>query len=385
MPGARSAAPASARVVGNALVTAAHLATTAAVYVLHWIQAAPSHPSFTECSYGGDMTQETPPGWYPDPGQTSDGPAAERWWDGKAWTERTRPAGSAAAWGPPEQVASPGDAGPYPSYPPYPAGPPGGPRRGRTGIAVAAAVVVLASIGVGVYALADSGNGDGGTSNSQGPGGQGGPGGTGGRGGPFGGDGGGDGGSEGASPSPRGSEAPRIESGSVTDSIDGISLPVPDDWYGQEIQVGASVTSNDSYACPGDTSEKCTKGGAYSAPALALGTKGSTAEAVAKADIGANAEQSYGGKTYGSITSHDVLESGAVTVAGQKGYRVRWKAVTSKGSDGYVESLAFPSPANPQQIVVVRFGVDVEEGQTVIDDITKGIKVSTGGGSGQHV
>jgi hypothetical protein len=350
----------------------------------------PSHPSFTEASYGGGMTQETPPGWYPDPGQTSDGPATERWWDGKAWTERTRPAGAAAAWGPPEQVASPGDPGEYPAhtaYPAYPAQPPAGSRRGRMGIAVAVAVVVLASIGVGVYALADNGNGNGGTADSQGPGGQGGPGGTGGQGGPFGGNGGsgGSGGSGGASPSPQESEAPKIESGSVTDSIDGISLPIPDDWYGQEISVGASVTSNDSYACPGDTSEKCTKGGAYSAPALALGTKGSTAEQIAKADIQVNAEQSYGGKTYGSITSHDVLASEAVTVAGQKGYKVRWKAVTSKGSDGYVESLAFPSPANPQQIVVVRFGVDVEEGQTVIDDITKGIKVSTGGGSGQDV
>lgn len=323
------------------------------------------------------------PGWYPDPGQTSDSPAAERWWDGKAWTEQTRPAGSAAAWGPPEQVASPGQ---YPAIPPYPAQPPSGSRRGRTGIvvAVAAAAVVLASIGVGVYALADSGNGNDDSATSQGPGG---PGGTGGQGGPFGGNGGsgGSGGGGGASPSPQGSEPPKIKSGSVTDSIDGISLPVPDDWYGQELQVGASVTSNDSYACPGDTSEKCTKGGAYSAPALALRTKGATAEAVAKADIQANAEQSYGGKTYGSITSHDVLASKAVTVAGQKGYLVRWKAVTSKGSDGYVESLAFPSPANPQQIVVVRFGVDVEEGQGVIDDITKGIKVSTGGGSGQGV
>ncbi|MEU1475255.1 DUF2510 domain-containing protein [Streptomyces sp. NPDC005760] len=333
------------------------------------------------------MTQETPPGWYPDPGQTSDGPASERWWDGRAWTERTRPAGSAAAWGPPEQVASPGDAGVYPAYPPYPAQPPTGSRRGRTGIAVAVAVVVLASIGVGVYALTHSGNGNGDTATSQGPGG---PGGTGGQGGPFGGNGGpggngGSGGSGGPSPSPRGSEAPRIESGAVTDSIDGISLPIPDGWYGQEVPAGASVTSNDSYPCPGDTTKTCTKGGAYSAPALALRTKGSTPEQIAKADIAANAEQSYGGKTYGAITSHDVLESEAVTVAGQKGYRVRWQAVTSKGSDGYVESLAFPSPANPRQIVVVRFGVDVAEGQSVIDDITKGIKVSTGGGSGQGV
>ncbi|MEU6353288.1 DUF2510 domain-containing protein [Streptomyces sp. NPDC047072] len=339
------------------------------------------------------MTQVTPPGWYPDPGQKSDGPATERWWDGKVWTEQTRPAGSAAAWGPPEQVASAGEA--YPAYPAYPAQPPAAPRRGiRTGIAVAAAVVVLASIGVGVYALADNDSGSGNTANSQGPGGQGGPfggnggsGGSSGQGGPFGGNGGsgGSGGSGGASPSPQGSEAPKIESGSVTDSLDGISLPIPSGWYGQEISVGAQVTSNDSYQCPGDTSQTCTKGGAYSAPAQALGTAGSTAEAVAKADISANAEESYGGKTYGSITSHDVLASKAVTVAGQKGYLVRWKAVTSKGSDGYVQSLAFPAPANPQQIVVVRFGVDVGEKQSVIDEITSGIKVASGGGSGQGV
>ncbi|CAM5246879.1 hypothetical protein SALBM311S_12579 [Streptomyces alboniger] len=170
----------------------------------------------------------------------------------------------------------------------------------------------------------------------------------------------------------------------MTDAIDGISLPIPDGWYGQEISVGAQLTSKDSYDCPGDTSQKCTKGGAYSAPALALGTKGATAEEVAKADISANAKESYG-SGYGEITSHDVLASKVVTVAGQKGYLVRWKAVTSKGSDGYVQSLAFPSPANAQQIVVVRFGVDVEEKQSVLDDVTKGIKVSKGGGNGQDV
>ncbi|MCF1592939.1 hypothetical protein L0P92_05045, partial [Streptomyces muensis] len=139
-----------------------------------------------------------------------------------------------------------------------------------------------------------------------------------------------------------------------------------------------------TYKCPSDTSQTCMKGGAYSAPALALRTKGDTAEEVAKADIEANAEESYG-KGYGEIASHDVLASKAVTVAGQKGYLVRWKAVTSKGSDGYVESLAFPSPVNERQIVVVRFGVDVSEGQAVLDEIAKGIKVATGGGNGQDV
>ncbi|MGW1957527.1 DUF2510 domain-containing protein [Streptomyces sp. NPDC001920] len=336
------------------------------------------------------MTQVTPPGWYPDPGRKSDGPPTERWWDGKAWTDQVRPAGSAAAWAPPQppapgapvgQPTAPGAPAAYPGYPVHP-GYPGqvqsGGRRGlRTGIAVGVAAVVLASIGVGVYALtADGGSGGGGAeSQRRGPGGPGGP---------FGDPGGGGGGDGGRSPSPDGSAAPRVESGAVTDSVNGISLPVPDGWYGEKINWGAQVSSDDTYKCPDGTSDRCTKGGAFSAPALALGTKGDTAEEIAKADISENAEQSYG-KGYGEITSHQVLASKAVTVAGQKGYMVRWKAVTSKGADGYVESLAFPSPVNEQQLVVVRFGVDVDEGQAVLDEITKGIKVSTGGGDGQEV
>ncbi|OMI85782.1 hypothetical protein BSZ07_32960 [Streptomyces sp. M1013] len=343
------------------------------------------------------MTQATPPGWYPDPGQKNDGPATERWWDGTAWTDQVRPAGAEAAGAPPAQPpAQPAfapsvqdtAAGPYPVHPGYPGVPAQPPsarrRRLRTGIAVAAAVAVLAGIGGGVYALTDGGSGgdDAGTAQQD----------RGDRKDPFGDSGGGNGGGEdGRSPapdSPEQSEPPTIDSGSVTDAVSGISLPIPDGWSGQELQVGASVTSDDSYKCPGDTSKTCTKGGAYSAPAMVLGTKGGTAEEVAKADIEANAEESYGGKSYGEITSHDELLSKAVTVAGQKGYLVRWKAVTAKGSDGYVESLAFPSPADPERIVVVRFGVDTDQEQTVLDEIAKGIEVDTsggGGGDGQDV
>ncbi|MFD7276790.1 DUF2510 domain-containing protein [Streptomyces sp. NPDC059862] len=326
------------------------------------------------------MTQETPPGWYPDPGQTSDGPATERWWDGRAWTDRTRPAGSAAAWGPPAGPPA-ADAYPtqpgYPGYPGYPAQPPAAPRRGlRTGIAVTVAAVVLASIGVGVYALTkDDGGGASRADSQQGPGGSGpsdGP-----SGGPFG---------DGQSPGPDESRAPEVEGGgTVSDAVNGISLPVPEGWTGQAFSVGAQLTSDDTYECPGDTSKSCTKGGAYSAPAEVLGTEGSTPEEVAKADIAANAEESYGGTTYGEITSHEVLASKAVTVAGQKGYLVRWKAITSKGADGYVESLAFPSPADSGRLVVVRFGVDADQKVSVIDEITKGIEESSGGGNGQNV
>ncbi|MEU9189314.1 DUF2510 domain-containing protein [Streptomyces sp. NPDC048484] len=335
------------------------------------------------------MTQATPPGWYPDPGQTSDGPATQRWWDGSTWTDQTRPAESAAAWGGPPAYppGAPYSEAPYTGAS-YAGAHPGGPRRGvRTAIAVAVAVAVLAGIGGGVYALtADDDSGSVEQGNAQptptlpgGPQGQDGGQDGGGQGGPGGQDGG-----ESGVPQPR-----QTEKGFAADPVNGISLPVPDDWSGETIQVGAQVTSKDSYKCPGDTSATCTRGGAYSAPALALKLKATTAEAAAKEDISKNAEESYGGKSYGKITSHDELSSKAVTVAGQKGYAVRWKVVTSKGADGYVESLVFPAPANAKQLVVVRFGLDVGSAapkQSVIDDITKGIKESAGGGgNGQDV
>lgn len=357
-----------------------------------------SHTDLTVTSYRWGMTQVTPPGWYPDPGQTSDAPATERWWDGSAWTQQTRPAGSAAAWGQPPAAGAPTVGaptvgaptaypgfGPAPAYPAYPAVPPPRRRGLRTGIAVAVAAAVLASIGVGVYVLTDDGGSDNTSADSrqQQPRDDDRPeGGGGGQDDPRGDDGGDR--ERSPSPSPEGSEAPRIESGSVTDPVNGISLPIPDGWHGQAYAAGASVTSNDTYECPEPASSACVKGGAYSTSAGLLGSQGRTAEAIAKADIAKNAEQSYS-EGYGGITSHKVLASEAVTVAGEKGYRIRWKAVTKKGTDGYVESLVFPSPSASGQFVVVRFGVDVGEKQSVIDEITKGIKPASGGGSGQEV
>ncbi|MEW2165550.1 DUF2510 domain-containing protein [Streptomyces sp. NPDC007084] len=348
------------------------------------------------------MTQVTPPGWYPDPGQTNDAPATERWWDGKAWTDQVRPVGSAGAWGPPAQ---PPGFGPYPPTASAPR------RRGvRTAIAVVAALAVLGAIGGGVYALTKDDGGGGSASRVPGgpggPDGQGGPGdgpngdgksgGSGDSGGPGGapGDSGGSDGSGGSggfgdeSPAPGESGQPRIEAGYATDVYNGISIPVPDGWSGRDGTGTASVSTKDTYPCPGDTSQKCQRGGAYSAPAKLQGLKAKTPEAAAKEDISKNAAESYG-KGYGSITSHKELASRAVTVAGRKGYLVRWKVVTSKGDDGYVESLVFPSPAEPASLVVVRFGVDVSSKapeQSMIDTITKGIKVAAGtGGDGQNV
>lgn len=394
------------------------------------------------------MTQVTPPGWYPDPGQTNDAPATERWWDGKVWTEQIRPAEGAVAPGPaphgtgapgpapypadapgpspyqagapgpaPYQAGAPGPApyraaasGPYaadpagsfgpvgpaypaagPAYPAYPGHPPAAPRRAlRTGIAAAVAAAVLGSIGVGVYVLTRDDGGSEATGTAQGPDGRddrGGPGERGDSGGPGGGEDGDREDDRGGAPGE--SDEPQVEDGLVLDPINGIGLPLPDGWKATSIGAGVQVSSADTYKCPGDTSKSCTRGGAYSAPAEALGVTAKTPEEAAKADIAESAEQSYGADSYGEITSHDVLASKEVTVAGQKGYRVRWKVITEKGDDGYVESLAFPSPADPRRLVIVRFGIDVNDKapkQSVIDEITRGIKKSApGGGTGQSV
>jgi hypothetical protein len=252
-----------------------------------------------------------------------------------------------------------------------------------------AALAVLAGIGGGVYALTKD-DGGGGSASSRGPGG---PNGRGVPGGPDGSDGpsgapGDRGGSGGETPTPGESGLPPTEDGYATDVYYGISIPVPDDWTGKSGAGTASVATKDTYKCPGDTTQNCQRGGAYSVPATALKLKSTTPEAAAKEDISKNATESYG-KGYGSITSHTQLASKAVTVAGEKGYLVRWKVVTSKGDDGYVESLVFPSPADSSSLVVVRFGVDVSPKapeQSVIDTITKGIKVAAGaGGNGQKV
>ncbi|BBC31450.1 hypothetical protein SGFS_027440 [Streptomyces graminofaciens] len=349
------------------------------------------------------MTQVTPPGWYPDPGQTSDAPATERWWDGNAWTDQVRPVGAAGAFGPP---AYPPGAAPgavqqpgYPGYGGYPGYPQPAPKRGlRTGIAIAVAAAVLASIGLGVFVLTRDDGGSDNESSSQGPGGQdgqgdgsdggqGGPGGsdgTGGQGGP-----GGSGGSGGQTPTPDSSGLPQLEEGYATDLVSGISIPVLDGWLSSPIPEGAQAVTEASYDCPANPSKKCTRGGVYSSTAEALKLKATKPEAAAKEDISLNAELSYGTEGYGKITSHKELLSKAVTVAGEKGYLVRWKVATSKGDDGYVESLVFPSPADSSQLVVVRFGIDVSDKapkQSAIDEITKGIKESSvSGGSGQEV
>lgn len=294
---------------------------------------------------------------------------------------------SAAAWSAPSELGSPG-------IPPYPAAPPpSANRRGRRiALAATAAVVVLAVVG-GFLLLGDDGDNSvdkastnpstgpskpgqedrPGPDDSQPPGDPGDPGA------PDGGEGG-EGGPQ--------QEIP-TEDGYATDMASGISIPVPDGWTGQSGPVGAGVSTGE-HPCPGNPEESCVRGGVNSLPAVALEIKATTAKAAAESDIKKNAEESYGGESYGKISSHTELKSEAVTVAGKKGYLVRWKVVTGKGDDGYVQSLAFPSPAPGAQdmLIIVRSGFDINDKAPklpVMDEITGGIKVAAGGGTGQKV
>jgi hypothetical protein len=344
----------------------------------------------------------TPPGWYPEPGQT-DGPGLERWWNGTEWTEYTRtPTATAAAPGyPPQPGGYPG----YPAYPGFPGDqPPARRRRGVIAAAVVAGVVVVGAIAAGAVALS-GGHSD---SNSagkpgsaqhrpgrtgQGPGTSGGlPGGSsggadGGSSGGSGGSGGSAGGSSGGeSPQPGQSALPKADAGYVADDLDGIELPVPKGWKGATASEGYASLTVSPYHCPGDSSSKdnCVRGGVNAIPAAGLGVKATTAKAAATADISKNASDSYGEDSYGGVVSHQQLAARKVTVAGQSGYLVRWKVVTKKGVDGYVESAAFPSPVQDGDIVIVRFGFDVDPkapGVSVMDTILSGVR-SLGGSSG---
>ncbi|MEV5976212.1 DUF2510 domain-containing protein [Streptomyces sp. NPDC052114] len=316
------------------------------------------------------MTQMIPPGWYPDPGQAAGGPPTERWWDGNVWTDQVRAAGATAAY--PTQ----------PAFPAHPGQPPAPRRKLRIAIATGVVLVVLAGIGGGVYALtADDDGGDGGSAGKEPS-----------AGGPR--DPGTPGPQEPRAPqspgAPEDPGAPGQEAGFASDVVNGIKIPVPDGWQGGTTQKGAAVQT-DPIPCPGNEKEKCTRGSAYSQSAEELKLDAKTPEAAAKEDIKKNAEEGYGGKTYGKITSHEVLASKSITVAGQKGYYVRWKAVTEKSDDGYVESLAFPSPTDKSKLVVVRMGIDVNDkapSPSYMDQIAKGIKAGPaggGGGNGQDV
>ncbi|TXL86225.1 DUF2510 domain-containing protein [Streptomyces sp. IB2014 016-6] len=307
------------------------------------------------------MSMTTPPGWYADPGV----PGSERWWDGNGWTAHTRPLGGGASY----------QQGHQPSYQPAPRQPGPAPRRRSVFLGVVAGGLMLgATVVAGITLFGDDGTKTVPRSapTTSEP-----------AGGPT---GGGD-----ESPTAEPSADPDV----LVDQLNGITLPIPDDWEKSDSMVDRAVTMTTvaDRECPGETNRYCRYGRVMSSTATQ--TDAATPEALAKEDIqdASDAlydEDSIGNAFYGGVKSHTVVKSGAVTVAGRTGYLVRWKVETGSGPGGHVQSLAFPSTIGAESLIVVRFAFDAgPEGPPLsgMDTITKGIRAigDTTGGVGSSI
>ncbi|MEU6472881.1 DUF2510 domain-containing protein [Streptomyces massasporeus] len=292
-----------------------------------------------------------PPGWYPDP----HAPHLRRWWDGTAWTEHRR-------------------------APEAPAAPPPGGGTGRTKAVVltATGVVLVAAIVTGALVLG-GGDGDGTTTRTAptttpahppGP----------------------------PEPAPEASASdPSADDPAVVeDQLNGVTFPLLDGWVRPQhvAQDDVVMTTDGTYDCPGGVG-LCRHGMVFSRTVTENDEK--SPEALAKADISEAADEAYdrdslGRELHGGLTSHQVVKSGPVAVAGRAGYLVRWRVTTAKGPGGYVQSLVFPSSVGTESPVLVRYVFDAgEDGPPLadMDRVTKGIRpfgdADTGGGVGSSI
>ncbi|MGW9122242.1 DUF2510 domain-containing protein [Streptomyces sp. NPDC055663] len=322
------------------------------------------------------MSNATPPGWYPDAAAAG----TDRWWDGTAWTAHTRPTAAPQAFGPPEPVVTPAPQAFGPPEPVATAPGNGSAASGRSSNRVVAlAVAGLVVVGAAVTGAVLLGRDDDGTRPAAGP--------------------------SASAPSPTAATATPSPSGSPTeddpkilvDQLNGITLPIPDGWEKPPRTVDQVLTMRtvDSYDCPGSSSDFCYHGTVTSRVASA--TDITSAEELAEQDIATAADGAYeknivGNRIHGGITSHKVLDSGSVSVAGRAGYQLRWRVDTAKGPGGYVQSLVFPSPTGSESLVIVRYAFDAgPDGPPLrlMDTITKGIRPigdsATSGGAGSSI
>ncbi|MGI5400145.1 DUF2510 domain-containing protein [Streptomyces sp. CA-135486] len=305
------------------------------------------------------MSMTTPAGWYPD----SNVPGTERWWDGTAWTAHTRPVQAqvqarAAGFGPPTAPVS---------------------RKGNTRgtLALATAGVVLAAaVATGAVLLGKDDEDRKPTSapSVSGPA------------------------ATTADPTDSQSATPPTtdDSATLTDQLNGISMPVPKGWEKSDssLDEGTTMVTEETYDCPAGGSPLCRRGRVSSITATR--TDETSPAAVAKQDIATAADKAYeedavGSRIHGGIKSHTVLASKSVAVAGRAGYLVRWRVVTGAGPGGYVQSLAFPSTVGTEAMVVVRFAFDASPeapGLADMDKIAASIRPigdATSGGVGSSI
>ncbi len=199
------------------------------------------------------------------------------------------------------------------------------------------------------------------------------------------------------SPSPSASASePAGDPDVVEDPLNGITFPLLDGWVRPEhvSQDDVVMTTDGTYDCPGEGSV-CRHGLVVSRTVTA--TDETSPKVLAEKDIPDAAEEAFGEdalgqQPYGGVTSHEVVKSGPVAVAGRAGYLVRWRVTTGKGPGGHVQSLVFPSSVGTESPVVVRYAFDAgPDGPPLadMDRITKGIRSVTdadsGGGVGSSI
>ncbi|WP_247746806.1 DUF2510 domain-containing protein [Streptomyces oryzae] len=273
----------------------------------------------------------TPPGWYPDPGQTPQLPPQERWWDGSSWTGHTRPGTGIA---------------PQPGR--------GGTRAGRGQLiaGIVGSVVLAAALAVGGVLLLGGGGSDSDekpkaapSSHSATP-------------------------KESTPPDDEESPSPSTSPGDVVPEPRlGVGLTVPEGWE-QGSPDSSFVSHKTAYVCPGQNTN-CVRGGAQLLP-VSSGWEGKKAlKDAAELQVAKNAKEAYSKKAYGGITSHKVVKSGAVTVAGQPGYRIRWRVENKLEPDAYVEAVVFRSPHLKDEILTLWSSADIAPKSPPVSDLDK--------------
>ncbi|MDT0305978.1 DUF2510 domain-containing protein [Streptomyces sp. DSM 44917] len=312
------------------------------------------------------MSLTTPPGWYPDPVGPADGLAAERYWDGTAWTGHTRTAAPGAA-----RAATLPDAGAWPHapgspaspYAPAPAPPPrlsGGRRRALVAGLVAVAVLLAAVMAGGLILLAGDGDRDARDRAGSGP--------T---------DAAAESGPDGQAPRERedpedpgdgmptpGESGPAGREPLTAARAGGVALPVPGGWRESALPGGVAVLAG-SYPCPAQPALDCVNGSAFLTVIPGLGSV--PPEEYARGDLAANEAESYDATAYGSLTGRRQILAETVTVAGRPGYRVRSRVETGSGVAAFVESVAFPAPDGSGDLMLLRLGLDEGSGPTTAD------------------
>lgn len=290
-------------------------------------------------------------------------PPQERWWDGHVWSHHVRPATGAL---------------PAPGVPSAPGGG-SGPRRGPVIAGVVGGAVLVGALVAGGVLLLNGSDGSGGPgkpaakpaasasadsdkdSDKDGDN-----------------DGDNDGdGTPGGKPSP----SPTKLTAVARDPVLGVGITVLDGWEPGSYS-HASVGSKAEYACPVSHKRDCIRGGAVIRTATGGWGGEGALKKQAESRVAENAKDSYPKKSYGGITSHKVVRSGPVTVAGEPGYRVRWRVTNKLKPDAHVEAVVFRSPSSSSRTLALLSSVDIAKGAppaSDLDELRKGVVGGSGG------